>query len=129
MINDMEKFMLLNQIQSINKNFEGTIDTEKMSTLDSLEYKGLYDIDKPFKVKSIVISTQHSPDVDQYKVKELVGPYIKKSIPKGMIDPKSYKKFIEDVEVDEKHGKFLMKKCQKFKLKQFKHMKPQKKAK
>ena len=36
--------------QSIN--FEGTINTDKMNTFDSLEYKGLYDLDKPFKVKS-----------------------------------------------------------------------------
>ena len=38
--------------QSINKDFEGTINTEKMTTFDSLEYKGLYNFDKPFKVKS-----------------------------------------------------------------------------
>ena len=48
----------------------------------TVEYKD----NKPFKVKSIVISTQHSPDVDQYKVKELVGPYIKKSIPEIFLD-------------------------------------------
>ena len=48
----------------------------------TVEYKD----NKPFKVKSIVISTQHSPDVDQYKVKELVGPYIKKSIPEKFLD-------------------------------------------
>ena len=38
--------------QSINKDFDGTINTDKMTTFDSLEYKGLYDFDKPFKVKS-----------------------------------------------------------------------------
>ena len=48
----------------------------------TVEYKD----NKPFKVKSIVISTQHSPDVDQYKVKELVGPYIKKSMPEKFLD-------------------------------------------
>ena len=37
---------------SIGKNFEKTVDTEKMTTFDSLEYKGLYDFNKPFKVKS-----------------------------------------------------------------------------
>ena len=37
------------------------------------------------KVKSIVISTQHSPEVDQKKVKEIVRPYLEKSIPKKLL--------------------------------------------
>ena len=37
-------------------------------------------------VKSVVISTQHSPDVDQSQVRELVKPYIEKSIPKNLIN-------------------------------------------
>ena len=37
---------------SIGKNFEKTVDTEKVTSFDSLEYKGLYDFNKPFKVKS-----------------------------------------------------------------------------
>ena len=41
----------------------------------------MYEKDKPTKVTSIVISTQHSKDLDQKKVKDLVVPYIKKSIP------------------------------------------------
>ena len=40
-----------------------------------------YEDDKPIKVASIVISTQHSKDLNQEKVKELILPYIKKSIP------------------------------------------------
>ncbi|MDC3066179.1 methionine adenosyltransferase [Candidatus Pelagibacter sp.] len=39
----------------------------------------------PAAVKSIVISTQHSADVDQKKVRELVKPYIEKSIPKNLL--------------------------------------------
>ena len=39
----------------------------------------------PVKVKSIVISTQHSPEVDQKKVKEIVRPYLEKSIPKKLL--------------------------------------------
>ncbi len=39
----------------------------------------------PVKVKSIVISTQHSPKVDQKKVKEIVRPYLEKSIPKKLL--------------------------------------------
>jgi S-adenosylmethionine synthetase len=45
----------------------------------------LYDDGKPKKVTSIVISTQHSKDLDQKKVKDLVYPYISKSIPKELI--------------------------------------------
>ncbi len=41
----------------------------------------LYDEDKPVKVTSVVISTQHSKDLNQDQVKELIIPYIKKSIP------------------------------------------------
>ena len=39
----------------------------------------------PAAVKSVVISTQHSADVDQKKVRELVKPYIEKSIPKNLL--------------------------------------------
>ena len=45
----------------------------------------------PTKVTSIVISTQHSKDLNQDKVKDLVLPYIKRSIPEKLIknlDPK-----------------------------------------
>ena len=40
-----------------------------------------YENGKPEKVTSVVISTQHSKDLNQEKVKDLVIPYIKKSIP------------------------------------------------
>ena len=45
----------------------------------------LYENGKPSKVKSVVSSTQHSPDVDQIKVKEIVRPYLEKSIPKNLL--------------------------------------------
>ena len=51
----------------------------------------LYENDKPVKVTSVVISTQHSKDLDQEKVKEAIIPYIKKSIPSKFLtdlDPK-----------------------------------------
>ena len=48
----------------------------------TVEYKD----GKPVSVKSVVISTQHSPDVDQSQVRELVKPYIEKSIPKNLIN-------------------------------------------
>jgi S-adenosylmethionine synthetase len=41
----------------------------------------LYENNKPTKVTSVVISTQHSKDLNQEQVKNLVLPYIKKSIP------------------------------------------------
>ena len=45
----------------------------------------LYEDNKPIKVKSVVISTQHSKDLNQEKVKELILPYIKKSIPENIL--------------------------------------------
>ena len=45
----------------------------------------LYENNLPVKVTSIVISTQHSKDLNQEKVKELVLPYIKKSIPENYV--------------------------------------------
>tara|TARA_X000001036_G_scaffold175114_1_gene165710 strand:- start:1 stop:1164 length:1164 start_codon:yes stop_codon:yes gene_type:complete len=51
----------------------------------------LYQNDKPSKVTSVVISTQHSKDLNQEQVKDLVLPYIKKSIPEQYVkdlDPK-----------------------------------------
>ena len=45
----------------------------------------LYQDNKPIKVTSVVISTQHSKDLNQEKVKDLVFPYIKKSIPGNYI--------------------------------------------
>jgi len=41
----------------------------------------LYENNIPLKVTSVVISTQHSKDLNQDQVKNLVIPYIKKSIP------------------------------------------------
>jgi len=48
----------------------------------TIEYKD----GKPSSVKSVVISTQHSADINQSQVRELVKPYIKKSIPKNLIN-------------------------------------------
>ncbi len=47
---------------------------------------------KPTKVKSVVISSQHSPDINQSQVRDLLRPYITKSIPK---------KFLEDFDDSE----------------------------
>jgi|TARA_Y100000389_G_C17423240_1_gene498014 S-adenosylmethionine synthetase len=45
----------------------------------------LYENEKPVKVTSVVISTQHSKDLNQDKVRELIMPYIQKSIPKSFL--------------------------------------------
>ena len=51
----------------------------------------LYENEKPTKVTSVVISTQHSKDLNQENVRERIIPYIKKSIPEKFLtdlDPK-----------------------------------------
>ena len=45
----------------------------------SLEYKG----GKPIKAKTIVVSTQHHPDLKQEKIKEIIRPFVVNSLPKG----------------------------------------------
>ncbi len=50
-----------------------------------------YSDGKPIKVKSVVISSQHSADVSQLEVKELLRPYLLKSIPEKFL-----KEFNED---------------------------------
>ena len=52
----------------------------------------LYEDNQPVKVTSVVISTQHSKDLNQEKVKELILPYIKKSMPE---------KYVKDLESNE----------------------------
>ena len=46
----------------------------------------LYEKNNPVKVTSVVISTQHSKDLNQEQVKDLIIPYIKKSIPSNYLD-------------------------------------------
>ena len=46
----------------------------------------LYEQNIPVKVTSVVISTQHSKDLNQEKVRELIIPYINKSIPAKYLD-------------------------------------------
>ena len=44
-----------------------------------------YENGKPKKVTSVVISTQHSKDLNQQKVREIIYPYIKKTIPDNFL--------------------------------------------
>jgi S-adenosylmethionine synthetase len=45
----------------------------------------LYENNQPTKVTSVVISTQHSKELNQKQVKDLIVPYINKSIPEKFI--------------------------------------------
>ena len=45
----------------------------------------LYENERPIKVTSVVISTQHSKDLNQEKVRSAIMPYIKKSIPENLL--------------------------------------------
>ena len=54
----------------------------------------LYENEKPIKVTSVVISTQHSKDLNQENVRELIIPYIKKSIPENYFKIWIVKKYI-----------------------------------
>ena len=44
-----------------------------------------YENGVPSKVTAVVISTQHSPDVSQSQVKDIVRPYLEKAIPKRLL--------------------------------------------
>ena len=44
-----------------------------------------YENEKPTKITSVVISTQHSKDLKQEQVRDLIYPYIKKSIPENLL--------------------------------------------
>ena len=45
----------------------------------------LYENEKPVKVTSVVISTQHAKELNQEKVREIIIPYINKSIPESFL--------------------------------------------
>ena len=58
---------------------------------------------KPSKVKSVVISSQHSADVNQDQVRDLLRPYMLKSIPKNFLEG-----FNEDEFYVNPTGKFVI---------------------
>ena len=45
----------------------------------------MYEGSEPIKVTSVVISSQHSKDLNQKQVKDLILPYIKKAIPENLV--------------------------------------------
>ena len=46
-----------------------------------------YENDKPIGVTSVVVASQHSENINQKEVKELIRPYVKKILPEGWICP------------------------------------------
>ena len=58
---------------------------EKLEPDSKSQVTLMYVNGKPKKVTSVVISTQHSPDVNQSQVKEIVRPYLEKSIPNELL--------------------------------------------
>ena len=59
--------------------------TDKLEPDSKSQVTMMYENGKPTKVTSIVISTQHSPDINQSQVKEIVRPYLEKAIPKELL--------------------------------------------
>jgi len=74
-----------------HKILELMAEDRKKGTADKLEPDSksqvtmMYENGRPKKVTSVVISTQHSADVNQSQVKEIVRPYLEKSIPKELL--------------------------------------------
>ncbi len=48
---------------------------------------------QPYKVKSVVISSQHSPDINQNEVRDLLRPYLFNAIPKKFMEGFNEKEF------------------------------------
>ena len=47
----------------------------------------LYENGRPVRATSVVVSTQHSPGLDQRRVKELVRPFVEQVLPEGWMCP------------------------------------------
>jgi len=62
------------------KNIVDKLEPDSKSQITMMYENGI-----PTKVTSIVISTQHSPEVNQSQVKEIVRPYLKKTFPKELL--------------------------------------------
>ena len=59
--------------------------TDKLEPDSKSQVTMKYENGMPTKVTSVVISTQHSADVNQSQVKEIVRPYLEKAIPKDLL--------------------------------------------
>ena len=82
------KFGQDNEIKVLIDRETGNIEPDSKSQV-TFEY-----VDgKPTRVKSLVISSQHSPDVNQAQVRDLLRPYMLKSIPKNFLEGFDEKEF------------------------------------
>ncbi|MDG7056079.1 MAG: methionine adenosyltransferase [Wolbachia endosymbiont of Meromenopon meropis] len=72
--------LILKNIMSIAKKVKLGPDAKSQITL-------AYEDNLPVHAKSIVVSIQHSEDLDQSSVKEIIYPYIVSSLPKGWMCP------------------------------------------
>ena len=86
---------------STSKDFEKTIRSEEMTTFDSLEYKGIYDFDKPFKVKSKkAYMLNQEPDIVYMDVMHVIlyltdGRIVNITSDKGRYNKATYDCFFE----------------------------------
>lgn len=90
--NETEEFMPL-PISLAHKLSKRLTEVRKDKTLDYLRPDGksqvtiLYEDDKPVKVKNVVVSSQHAPDVDIEKIREdIKREVIEKVVPEELID-------------------------------------------
>ncbi len=93
--NETEEFMPL-PISLAHKLSKRLAEVRKNKTLTYLRPDGKtqvtveYEDDKPIRIENIVVSTQHSPDVDLKQIKEdIIENVIRPIVPKDMIDEKT----------------------------------------
>ena len=91
----------LTKDQSIGKNVDETAIADKTTTFESLEYKGLYNFDKPFKVKSEkAYILNEEPDIVYMDTMHVIlylgdGRIVNITSDKGRYNKKTYDCFFE----------------------------------
>ena len=91
----------LTKDQSIGKNVDETAIADKTTTFESLEYKGLYNFDKPFKVRSEkAYILNEEPDIVYMDIMHVIlylddGRIVNITSDKGRYNKKTYDCFFE----------------------------------
>ena len=91
----------LTKDQSIGKNVDKTAIADKTTTFESLEYKGLYNFDKPFKVRSEkAYILNEEPDIVYMDIMHVIlylgdGRIVNITSDKGRYNKKTYDCFFE----------------------------------